>query len=176
LEEQVPVYALGEHVPVIHPTAYVHPDAVVIGQVEVGAESTLWPGAVLRGDSNRIVVGERTSIQDGVVIHAGRHLPTVIGSGCVVGHLAHLEGCVVEDDVLVGSGSVLLHYVLVRTGALVAAGAVVSPRTEVPSYAIARGVPARIVPDAVEPGAFADSAARYVAKGKLYAAELRRLD
>jgi carbonic anhydrase/acetyltransferase-like protein (isoleucine patch superfamily) len=171
----VPVYALGELVPTIHPDAYVHPDATVIGQVVIGAGSTVWPGAVLRGDSALIEVGDRTSIQDGVVVHVGSDLGTVIGSDCVVGHLAHLEGCVVEDGCLIGSGSVLLHRVLVRAGALVAAGAVVSPGTEVPALALARGVPARITESAVQPGAFQDSADRYVEKGRRYAAELRRI-
>jgi carbonic anhydrase/acetyltransferase-like protein (isoleucine patch superfamily) len=172
----LPVYALGALVPAIHEQAYVHPDAVVVGAVEVGAESTIWPGAVLRGDANRIVVGSQTSIQDGVVIHAGSSLPTLIGSRCVVGHLAHLEGCVVEDDCLIGSGSVLLHRVLVRSGALVAAGAVLTPGTEVPSQGLARGVPAQVMADQVEPGAFADSVARYVENGRRYARDLRRLD
>ena len=99
----MPIYALGDLTPVIHPEAYVHPEATLIGAVEIGAQSTVWPGAVLRGDANRIVVGERTSIQDGVVVHASSTLSTHIGSGCVVGHLAHLEGCVVEDGCL-GSG------------------------------------------------------------------------
>ncbi len=170
------VYALGDLVPVIHPEAYVHPDAVVIGSVEIGAGSSVWPQAVLRGDANRIVVGERTSIQDGVVVHVSSHLPTLIGSDCVVGHLAHLEGCEVEDGCLVGSGSILLHRVVVRSGALVAAGAVLTPGTEVPARALAAGVPARITPDKVAAGAFDDSAARYVANGRRYAAELRRLD
>lgn len=172
----MPVYALGALVPVIHERAYVHPDAVVIGAVEVGAESTIWPGAVLRGDANRIVIGSQTSIQDGVVIHAGSSLPTLVGARCVVGHLAHLEGCVVEDDCLIGSGSVLLQRVLVRSGALVAAGAVLTPGTEVPAHGLARGVPARVLADQVEPGAFADSVARYVESGRRYARELRRLD
>jgi carbonic anhydrase/acetyltransferase-like protein (isoleucine patch superfamily) len=175
LEEPVPLYALGELVPVIHPTAYIHPAATVIGSVEIGAESTVWPGAVLRGDARPIVVGSRTSIQDGVVVHASSELSTVIGSGCVIGHLAHLEGCVVEDGVLIGSGAVLLHRVLVRAGALVAAGAVVAPGTEVPALAMARGVPARIYPDEVAPGAFAGAADRYVANGRRYAAELREI-
>ena len=86
------VYALGDAEPEIHPTAFVHPDAVVIGMVTIGAESTIWPSAVLRGDYGRIDVGERTSIQDGTVVHATAECFTVIGSRCVVGHLAHLEG------------------------------------------------------------------------------------
>jgi len=138
------VYAIGDAVPEIHPDAYIHPDATVIGQVSVGAGSTVWPGAVLRGDYGRISVGERTSIQDGTVVHATETLPTVIGSDCVVGHIAHLEGCVVEDGCLIGSGSVVLHRAVVRTGALVGANAVVSNGVEVPSRAMALGVPARV--------------------------------
>ena len=88
----MPVYALGDLVPEIHPEAFVHPDATVIGAVTIGAGSTVWPCAVLRGDSGPITVGARTSIQDGAVIHAAGRLSTVIGDGCVVGHLAHLEG------------------------------------------------------------------------------------
>jgi carbonic anhydrase/acetyltransferase-like protein (isoleucine patch superfamily) len=170
------VYALGDLVPSIDPDAFVHPDAVVIGRVQLGAGASVWPGAVLRGDYGSISVGAETSVQDGTVVHATAELATVIGSRCVVGHLAHLEGCVVEDDCLVGSGSVLLHRVLVRSGALVAAGAVVAPGTEVPGRAMARGVPARVTLDAVEPGAFADSVRRYVENGRRYAADLRRLD
>jgi carbonic anhydrase/acetyltransferase-like protein (isoleucine patch superfamily) len=172
----VALYALGDLVPDLHPTAFVHPDATVIGQVVVGAHATVWPGAVLRGDYGRITVGDRTSIQDGAVVHATEEHSTVIGSDCVVGHIAHLEGCTVEDGCLIGSGSVVLHRVVVRAGALVGAGAVVSPGTEVPAGAMALGVPAKIRADAVKPGTFQDAVRRYVANGKRYSAELRRLD
>ena len=170
------VYAIGDAVPEIHPDAYIHPEATVIGQVKVGAGSTVWPGAVLRGDYGRIEIGDRTSIQDGAVVHATETLPTVIGSDCVIGHIAHLEGCVVEDGCLVGSGSVVLHRAMVRSGALVGAGAVVSNGVEVPARAMALGVPAKIRPDAVAPGSFDDAVARYVANGKRYRKELRRID
>lgn len=170
------VYAIGDAVPDIHPEAYIHPDATVIGQVTVGAGSTVWPGAVLRGDYGPITVGDRTSIQDGTVVHATETLPTVIGSDCVVGHIAHLEGCVVEDGCLIGSGSVVLHRAVVRTGALVGANAVVSNGTEVPARAMALGVPAKIRENAVPEGSFDDAVARYVANGKRYRQELRRID
>jgi carbonic anhydrase/acetyltransferase-like protein (isoleucine patch superfamily) len=170
------VYALGERMPTIHRDAFVHPDAVVIGAVTLGSEATVWPGAVVRGDYGSISVGARTSIQDGAVIHATSDLATVIGADCVIGHLAHLEGCVVEDGCLVGSGSIVLHQATVRSGALVGAGAVVSGGTEVPERAMALGVPAKIREDSVHPGAFADSVALYVANGHRYRAELRRLD
>ena len=170
------IYALGDLVPSIDPEAYIHPDAVVIGQVSVGAGSTVWPGAVLRGDYGKIAIGEQTSVQDGAVIHATDELATLIGNECVIGHIAHLEGCVVEDQCLIGSGSVVLHRVVVRRGALVGAGAVVSPGTEVPSHAMALGVPARIRLDAVPEGSVKDAVERYVANGARYARELRRID
>ena len=170
------VYALGDRTPQIDPNAYVHPAATVIGDVRIGAGSTIWPGAVLRGDYGTITVGERTSIQDGTVVHATAQKATTIGSDCVVGHLAHLEGCTIEDHCLVGSGSVVLHDAVVRSGALVAAGAVVGNRTEVPAYAMAMGVPAKMRLDAVPPGAFANAVAMYEANGKRYRDELTRLD
>src|SRR5665811_97742 len=121
----MPIYALGERTPNIHPDAFVHPDAVVIGDVTIGVGSSVWPSAVLRGDYGTIIVGERTSIQDGAVIHAVAEFPTVVGSDCVIGHLAHLEGCVIHDEALVGSGSIVLHRANVFSGATVGAGAVV---------------------------------------------------
>lgn len=169
----MPVYALGPHTPEIHPDAYVHPDAVVIGQVRVGAEASIWPTAVLRGDDGEIVVGARTSVQDGTIVHATATLDTVIGAECVVGHNAHLEGCVIEDRSLVGSGSVVLHRALVRTGALVGANAVVAAGLEVPSGAMALGVPATLRLDAVAPGTFADAVALYVDRGRRYRRDLR---
>ena len=172
----MPVYALGDREPSIHPDAFVHPDAVVIGLVVVGAESTVWPGAVLRGDYGEIHVGERTSVQDGTVVHATAELATRIGSRCVIGHLAHLEGCVVEDDSLVGSGAIVLHRAVVRSGALVGAGAVVRNGMEVPSGAMALGVPASLRPDAVPAGAFQPAVELYAANGRRYREALRRLD
>ena len=170
------VYALGDRVPSIDPEAFVHPDAVVIGKVTIGPESTVWPGAVLRGDYGEIVVGAQTSIQDGTVIHAVPEFPTTVGDRCVVGHIAHLEGCTIEDDCLVGSGSIVLHRALVRSNSLVGAGAVVPNDMEVPSGAMALGIPARIRPDAVQAGDFDENVETYVANGKRYAKDLRRID
>lgn len=170
------VYALGDRVPSVHPDAFVHPDATVIGDVTLGEGATVWPGAVLRGDYGTITVGARTSIQDGTVVHATHDKATTIGSDCVVGHIAHLEGCTIEDRCLVGSGSVVLHDVVVRSGALVGAGAVVSNGTEVPAHAMALGIPAKMRLDAVPDGAFELAVAMYVQNGARYKTELRRLD
>jgi carbonic anhydrase/acetyltransferase-like protein (isoleucine patch superfamily) len=170
------IYALGDSVPSIDADAYVHPDAVVIGDVTLGAETTVWPSAVLRGDYGAIVVGERTSIQDGTVIHAGPGFPTMVGSGCVVGHLVHLEGCTLEDECLVGSGAVVLHHARISSGATVGAGAVVPGRMHVPAGALALGVPAVIKPGAARLDAITIAAAEYIKNGLRYRAELRRLD
>jgi carbonic anhydrase/acetyltransferase-like protein (isoleucine patch superfamily) len=173
---QVVLYALGERVPSIDDSAYVHPNAVIIGSVKIGANSSVWPGAVLRGDYGEITIGARTSIQDGTVIHATHDLGTTIGDDCVVGHNAHLEGCIVEDKSLIGSGSVVLHRAVVRTGALVGAGAVVPNDMEVPSAAMALGVPAKLKADAVPPGVIQVAVDVYVENGARYKTDLRRLD
>ncbi|HTU38383.1 MAG TPA: gamma carbonic anhydrase family protein [Acidimicrobiales bacterium] len=145
------LYALGQERPRIHPEAYIHPEAVLIGQVRIGQRASVWPGVVIRADNGPIVIGARTSIQDGAVIHTQLVRQTVIGADCVIGHLVHLEGCVLEDLVLIGSGAVVLEGVVCRAGSLVGAGAVVPPGTEVPAGAMALGVPARIRPGVVSP-------------------------
>ncbi len=170
------IYALGDRVPTVHPDAYVHPDATIIGLVEVGSEATIWAGAVLRGDYGRIVVGARTSVQDGTVVHATHELDTIIGEDCVVGHNAHLEGCTIEPHSLVGSGSIVLHRVKVGPHALVGANAVVTNGTLVPPHAMALGIPATIKENAVHEGSFGPAVALYVANGKRYKSELRRID
>lgn len=172
----MPIYALGELVPAIDPSAYVHPDAVVIGDVRLGPEASVWPGAVLRGDGAPITIGARTSVQDGSVLHVTPVLPTTVGEECVIGHLVHLEGCTIEDRSLVGSGAVVLHDVVVHTGALVGAGAVVSGGTEVPSGAMALGIPARIRPDSVDAAMIRRAYLSYVERGRHYRQQLRRVD
>lgn len=140
----MPVYALNDLIPVIDPEAYVHPDAVIIGNVVLGAGASVWPGAVVRGDSGLIRIGDRTNIQDGTIVHTTQDWPTIIGADCVVGHRAHLEGCVVEDGCLIGSGSLVLNRARVHAGAVVAAAALVRQDTVVPAGALAVGVPATV--------------------------------
>jgi len=172
----VPLYALGDLAPAIHPEAYVHPDAVVIGDVTIGARSSVWPCAVLRGDYGTILVGDETSIQDGAVVHAVPMFPTVVGSRCVVGHLAHLEGCTLEDETLAGTGSIILHRAVVGTGATVGANAVVSNGRSVPPGALAIGAPAEAREGHSNIELTRVSAAQYVANAARFCAELRRVD
>jgi carbonic anhydrase/acetyltransferase-like protein (isoleucine patch superfamily) len=121
------------------------------------------------------VIGARTSIQDGCVVHTTDHDPTIIGDDCVVGHLAHLEGATVEDRCLIGVGSIVLHRVVVRTGAVVAANAVVLDDTEVPSGAVALGVPAKIREGMARLADIDDAVANYLDRLPRYRDGLRRL-
>jgi carbonic anhydrase/acetyltransferase-like protein (isoleucine patch superfamily) len=171
----VTLYAIDDRTPTIHPDAYVHPDATVIGDVRIGPRSSVWPGAVLRGDYGSIIVGEATSVQDGAVLHATAELDTVVGDWVVIGHLAHLEGCVVHNRSLIGVGSVVLHRAVVGEGATVGAGAVVTNGLEVPAAALAVGVPARIKPDRSDPQLIELSAQVYVDNAERFRAGLRRL-
>lgn len=170
------IYALGAVEPRIDPAAYVHPDATVIGDVTVGPGSTVWPQTVLRGDYGAIVIGARTSVQDGSVLHATQLYDTIIGDDCVIGHLAHLECCTVHDGSLVGTGSIVLHRVVVEAHALVGAGAVVPNDMRVPSGAMALGVPAKLRLDSVDAQDIANIAAMYVTNGERYRTDLRRVD
>lgn len=162
------VYRLGEVAPDIHPTAFVHPDAVVIGAVTIGAEASIWPGAVLRGDYGTITVGERTSVQDGTVVHATAQNPTVIGADCVVGHTAHLEGCLVQPRCLIGSHSVVLHDVTVGSESVVAAGAVVTHGSRIPEHSLVAGVPARVLASDRRFEDFSGTVQDYVDNAKRY--------
>lgn len=171
----MPIYALGDLVPSIHPDAYIHPDAVIIGNVTIGADSSVWPGAVLRGDEGPIRIGARTSIQDNGVLHSTAEDPTVVGDDCVVGHMVHLEGCTIENGCLIGNMSMVLHRVRVHTGAIVAANAVVLDDMVVPSGALAVGTPAVIKEGRARPELITRAAEIYVQRGRRYRDDLRRI-
>jgi carbonic anhydrase/acetyltransferase-like protein (isoleucine patch superfamily) len=169
------IYALGDQVPVIDPTAYIHELAVVIGSVEIGPESSVWPHAVIRGDDAIIRIGTRSNVQDNAVIHVEHEIDTTVGNNVTVGHLAHLEGCRVGNDVLIGTGAIVLPEAEIGDGALVGAGALVAGGTKVPAGAMALGVPAKIREGASRPDLIAPGVQRYVDRGHRYRAELRRI-
>jgi carbonic anhydrase/acetyltransferase-like protein (isoleucine patch superfamily) len=126
-------------------SAFVAPSAILEGQVRVGARASIWPLAVLRGDSDTITVGEDTNVQDGVVMHADPGFPATLGSRVTVGHRAVVHGAQVDDDCLVGIGAILLNGVHLGAGSLVGAGAVLTEGMQVPPGSVVLGVPGRVV-------------------------------
>ncbi len=140
----MPEFELGGKRPRVHPEAYVAPTAVLIGDVEVEAHASVWFGVVLRGDASKIVIGEGTNVQDNAVIHCSRELPTILERNVTVGHLACLEGCVVEEGALVGTGAIMLQRSRLGRGAMLAAGSLLAEGREVPAGHLAAGVPAEV--------------------------------
>lgn len=131
--------------PTIHPTAFVHPLAFVAGDVTVGSRVSIWPFVSIRGDSDAISIGDDSNVQDGCVIHCDEGVPCRIGKRVGIGHRAIVHGAVVEDDVLIAMGAVLLNNVRVGTGSIIGAGAVVREGFVVPPNSLVLGVPGRIV-------------------------------
>ena len=172
----MPIYALGDLEPTISSDAFVHPDAVIIGDVRIGPDSSVWPCAVLRGDGGYIEIGAGTSVQDTSVLHTTPEWPTIVGDNCVLGHGVHLEGCTLEDDVLIGNHAQVLHRVVVRSGSIVAANSVVLQDLEVPSGAMAVGSPAQIKLDRARVDDIRSAAASYRERIEGYRTGLRRLD
>lgn len=172
----MPIYAIDDREPTIDPDAFIHPDAVIIGDVTVGAQSSVWPGAVLRGDYGSVIIGRATSVQDGAVLHATAELSTRVGDWVVIGHLAHLEGCTVEDHSLIGVGSAVLHRAVIGAGATVGAGAVVTNDMAVPPRALAVGVPATIKENRSRPELIDRGAQVYVDNAARFRTGMRRLD
>ncbi|MBI4226820.1 MAG: gamma carbonic anhydrase family protein [Candidatus Omnitrophica bacterium] len=141
----MPVFEFQGIYPSIHPTAFVAEGADVIGQVTIGRGASIWFRCVVRGDVNRIAVGEETNVQDGSVLHVGTREPCVLGDRVTVGHLAVVHGARVGDGALIGMGATVLNRVRVGHDAIVAAGAVVPEGMRVPPRMLAVGVPARVV-------------------------------
>ena len=131
--------------PVCSPAAWIAENATLVGSVTLGARSSVWYGAVLRGDCAPIHVGENSNIQDNAVVHCEPALPTVIGDGVTVGHGAILHGCTVEDGTLIGMGAILLNGCVIGKNSLVAAGALVTQNTVIPPESLVVGSPARVL-------------------------------
>jgi len=129
----------------IHPTAFIAPSAVVLGDVSLGRDASIWYHTVIRGDSAPISVGQSTNVQDLSMLHADEGFPCTLGARVCVGHRAILHGCTVEDDCLIGMGAILLNGVNVGRGSVVAAGAVLTEGTEVPPGSLVMGLPGRVV-------------------------------
>ena len=140
------VESWGGHTPNVPDSAWVHRSAVVLGDVTLGERVTIWPTVVLRGDQGAIVIGDETNVQDGTVAHATGGISTVrVGARCTIGHRVILHGCVVEDDCLIGMGSVVLDNARIGAGSIVGAGAVVPVGMQVPPGVLVLGMPAKVV-------------------------------
>jgi len=149
----------------IHPTAFIHPAAFVCGDVTLGAGVSVWPSAVIRGDTAPITIGESTNVQDGVVIHVDPGIPCTIGARVTIGHRAIVHGAAVADDCLIGMGAIVLNRVVIGTGSIIGAGAVCREGMEIPPNSLVLGIPGRVVratDDALR-GRIASGAAAYAA-------------
>jgi len=138
------VLPYADHEPVLDATTWLAPNATVVGQVRLHARSSVFYGAVVRGDMAEIVVGRGTNLQDNVVVHTDEGFPALIGRGVSVGHAAVVHGCTVEDDCLIGMNATVLNGAIIGRGSLVAAGTVVLEGTVVPPRSLVAGVPGRV--------------------------------
>jgi len=131
--------------PKIHESAYITDDAIIIGDVEIGAESSVWFGSILRGDVNHIRIGARTNVQDGTIIHvSSKTHPTILEDEVTLGHRVTLHGCHIETGCLIGIGSIVLDGVRVGENSLVAAGSLLTPNTQIPPRVLVMGSPAKV--------------------------------
>lgn len=136
--------------PEVADSAWIAPGAFVVGRVHLGGHTSVWYGAVLRGDTEPITIGARTNVQDGCVVHADPGFPAVIGEGCVIGHNAIVHGCEIADGCLVGMGATILNGAKIGEGSVVAAGAVVPEGREFPPRSLILGLPAKRAGDVTE--------------------------
>lgn len=144
IADDASILALAGSAPVVPDTAFVASGARIVGDVVLGERASVWYNAVLRGDGDRIRVGEGSNVQDGVAIHVDTGSPALIGAGVSIGHNATVHGCTIEDGCLIGMGSTVLSGAVVGAGSLVAAGAVVLAGEVVPPGSLVAGVPAKV--------------------------------
>ena len=171
------IYQLGDDVPVIPESAFVAPEAIVIGRVTLGERASVWPGAVIRADDDTIVIGEETNIQDGAVLHVDPGCPLVVGTGVTVGHQAMLHGCTIGDGTLVGIQAIVYNKAVIGKDCLIGAGAIVTEGKVFLDRTLILGVPAkagRTLSDADLAGMRTNVEA-YRNRGSVYKAKLKRI-
>ncbi len=168
-------YRLGEHEPSVPPSCWVAPSASVVGRVSMGERCSVWFGAVLRGDSNTLRLGDRVNVQDGAVLHSDAGFPLVVGDDVTIGHQATVHGCTVEAGCLVGIRAVVMNGAHIGAGSLVGAGALVTEGKVFPSRSLIVGSPAKLLRQLTddESTQLSHSAAHYARNGERYAQELQ---
>ena len=171
------IYQLDEHMPDVAETAFVADSAEVIGRVTLGEDSSVWFGAVLRGDTETLTIGRNSNIQDLSVLHADVGCPLTIGENVTVGHQVMLHGCTIGDESLIGIGAVVLNGARIGRNCIVGAGALVTEGKEFPDGSLIVGAPAKVVRPLTEAqiAGLKASAAHYVNNGRRYAAGLKRI-
>lgn len=172
------LYALGDHVPQVHPEAWVAPTAVLVGKVVVEKGATVWFGAVLRGDNETITVGEGSNVQENCVLHTDPGFPLTIGKDVTVGHLAMLHGCTIEDGALIGMCAVVLNGARIGGGTLIGAKALVGENKQIPGGSLVLGAPGKVVRelDDADRQRMRQGAQVYVERGVRFRNELRPVD
>jgi carbonic anhydrase/acetyltransferase-like protein (isoleucine patch superfamily) len=171
------IYQLGEDAPEIDASAYIAESANLIGKVTVEANASVWFGVTIRGDNERITIGENSNVQEGTVMHTDMGYPLVVGKNVTIGHQAMLHGCTVGDGALIGIQAVVLNGAKIGKGCLVGAGAVVTEGKEFPDNSLILGAPAKVVRTLTEQDLtrFQAGAASYVARGQRFKADLKKI-
>jgi carbonic anhydrase/acetyltransferase-like protein (isoleucine patch superfamily) len=174
----MPIYQLGEHAPDIADTAYVAAEATLIGKVTLEDQASVWSGAVIRGDNERITVGTQSNVQEGTVMHTDIGFPLTLGPRVTVGHQAMLHGCTVGEGSLIGIQAVVLNGAVIGKHCLVGAGAVVTEGKVFPDRSLILGAPAKVVRELSEADVarLEASALHYAQRGTHYKSALKRLD
>ncbi len=170
------IYSLGNSKPQLFgKTNFVASNAIVVGDVSLGENASVWFGAILRGDNDSITIGSRSNIQDGCVVHVDSGHPVVVGNGVTVGHKAVLHGCTIKEGALIGINAVVLNGAIVGRNSLIGANALVTPGTRIPDNSVVMGSPGRVVRDIADTEITANrnAALAYVEKCQLYRSELK---
>jgi carbonic anhydrase/acetyltransferase-like protein (isoleucine patch superfamily) len=174
----LPVYALGDVRPILPPDGryWIAPNAQVMGRVELKTDASIWWGATLRGDNDPIVIGHRSNVQDGSVLHTDEGTPLTIGDDVTIGHMVMLHGCTVGDGSLIGIGSIVLNGARIGKNCLVGANTLITEGKEFPDNSMIVGSPGRVIRtlSAEQAAMIAHGAAHYVENWKRYARELRQ--
>lgn len=163
------IYALDGIAPDLHPDTWVAPDANIIGKVSLGQGASVWFGATLRGDNERIVLGPGTNVQEHCVLHTDIGYPLIIGENCTIGHKAMLHGCTIGDGTLIGMAAIILNGAKIGTGCLIGAGALITEGKVIPDGSLVLGAPGRIVR-----GLDVEAKARLLQSARGYQANMRR--
>jgi len=171
----MPVYAIGDKQPLLAPSAWIAPNATVIGDVRLAANTGIWWNAVLRGDNDPIAIGENTNIQDGSVLHTDAGVPLTLGRDITVGHLVMLHGCTVGDGSLIGIKSVILNHAVIGRNCLIGANTLIPEGKVIPERSLVMGSPGKVVRELSDAdiARILDASRRYVDNARRYASQLK---